>query len=208
MKNKNTICMILILFMVILVIIACFYVSSNKERIFGEVQNETASKKNDLKDESAFKKPTDVVDNPSVPVDPSDSQSEGEYGFKMITTYAEFDSLISRKDKNMYIVFGREGCYYCEQFVPVLKDIVKKYKVEVLYVDMAYLSQDDYANVINTPLTIPAKCSKTGEEIELKSGFGTPLSLFVNNQSTYSCIRGYKDKANLITLLKRNKYIK
>ena len=53
-----------------------------------------------------------------------------------------------------------------------------------------------------------AKCHKTGKEVELKEGFGTPLGLFIKNGETYDCVRGYKDRDNLLNIFKGINYIK
>lgn len=123
-----------------------------------------------------------------------------------ITSFAEYNRIINEK-KNTFIVFGKENCGFCKKYKPVLDKISAKYGVDVVYINMTLLNEDDYYNILNSDLTIPAKCAKEGTEIKLKNGFGTPLSLFVNQGKTYDCIRGYKDFETLEILLKTIGYI-
>jgi len=238
MKNKKNTGRYLIVAIIILIVIAIAYTTFNKDRVLsflntfekGNESNNSEKDKDELEEEKKEpSNPSDLDDIPSgddesdpsvspddepnkdnendPPVTP-DREPNEDYGFKKVTTYLEFESLLARQNKNTYFVFGRTGCYYCEQFVPVLQNVVEKYKIEVIYLDLAAFNPSDYSNVLNTSLTIPAKCSKTGQDTELRNGFGTPLSLFVNNKKTYSCIRGYKDEDKLVAALKANGYIK
>ncbi len=134
--------------------------------------------------------------------------AKDDFGLKVITDYIQFSSALNRIDENTFFVFGRTGCHYCELYEPVLKEIAAFYKIEIFYVNLAELSKEDTASIMNSNLIIPAKCSREGVDVSLNKGFGTPLTLFVKNSETYDCIRGYKDKANLIKSLKEIGYVK
>jgi hypothetical protein len=134
-----------------------------------------------------------VLENKIVPIDDdvSEDNSVENYGVVEITTYDEFLSLINR-DKNTFLVLGKTGCHY-----PVLTKIAEEYKIEIVYVNIAKLTAEDKKSVFNSTLTIPAKCTDSEVDVSLNSGFGTPLSLFVNSGTTYDCIRGYKNESDL-----------
>lgn len=137
----------------------------------------------------------------------SENESEShEVGVKIVGDYEEFKRLIER-DYNTFLVLGKTGCHYCELYLPVLNNISESYKIEIIYVDLLKITEDDYNAVMDSPLTIPSKCSLTGEDAFIKNGFGTPLTLFVNKGKTYDCIRGYQSESNLITSLKAVGYI-
>lgn len=213
MKNRNTVIKYIFVLILFLIGVAGVYASLNRDRIFsyadsGEVSNnDFQNKKEDESSSSSTKKPSENDDSATTSKPTYSSKNESSNpGLKIVTTYQDFISVVER-DINSFLVFGREGCHYCELYKPVLKSVADLYKIEVAYVDMAKLSREDYQSVLNSSLVIPAKCSKTGEDAELSKGFGTPLSLFVRNSTTYDCIRGYKDNVNLINSLKDIGYV-
>lgn len=213
MKNKNFVVKGLFVLIMVLVSVAGVYAGVNKDRIFSYADSKAVSKNEgksiqNKKDDNSSS--IDVVidskpDEPEKPDYGSENVSETP-GLKVITTYSEFAEL-ANSDKNTFFVFGREGCHYCDLYKPVLKEVANLYKIEIAYVELTKLSNEDYQSVMNSSLVIPAKCSNTGEDVALSKGFGTPLSLFVNNGNTYECIRGYKDNVNLINSLKDIGYV-
>ncbi len=185
MKNRNFICAGLLSLIILLTgITACYYVVKKDAYDKSLINTE----KNDKDDVEASNK------------------VEDKDLLTTVTTYSDFVKYLNR-DKNTFFVFGKENCSYCMSYKPVLNKVISEYNIEVVYVELNKLSQDDYHNVLNTSLTIPAKCTKENKDILLKEGFGTPLSLFTNNGSTYDCIRGYKNHDTLVGLLKQIGYI-
>ena len=149
MKNKKNTGRYLIVAIIILIVIAIAYTTFNKDRVLsflntfekGNESNNSEKDKDELEEEKKEpSNPSDLDDIPSgddesdpsvspddepnkdnendPPVTP-DREPNEDYGFKKVTTYLEFESLLARQNKNTYFVFGRTGCYYCEQFVPV-----------------------------------------------------------------------------------------
>ncbi len=212
MNNENVISKLLIVLIVCMLGLTFVYTFINKDRIFktvdvpnpNAVSNGNATQTGQTNSDNQPTMPKDDLDDMG---DAGENASENP-GLKTITTYAEFARLIARPDTNTFLVLGRKGCYYCEQYAPILTEVADIYKLEIQYVDMAALTTTDYNAVLNSGLTIPAKCSKTGEDVDLSKGFGTPLTLFVRNNETFDCIRGYKDRARLISSLKSIGYIK
>lgn len=129
---------------------------------------------------------------------------------KSLIRVNDYDKFIeyANRNENTFIVFGKKNCHYCELYLPVLESIVEKYNADIVYVDMKELSKEDFNKVLNTQLVIPGKCTNSGEDNLIKNGFGTPLSLFVNNGQTYDCIRGYKTIDSMVPLLDSIGYIK
>lgn len=164
---------------------------------------------------------TEKEDNPSHPIQKPENngntiddeakkhlgKNSGEIGLKTPTTFAEFDALVKR-DADAMFVFGRTGCGYCENYYPVLEDVANSEKIEIIYINLANLSEEHYQAVLNADITIPGRCVKEGVDKKLVEGFGTPLSLFINKGETYNCIRGYKNKTDLLKTLKKAGYIR
>lgn len=202
MKNRSLICKCLLSLIIILSGITISYAYINKNIIFSEEEDSSSVLKVDNeddrndKDQIAQKNPTYESINKS-----------DDPGLKYINTFEQFNALATREDVNTYFVFGRDGCHYCESFKPILEEVATLYKIQIHYIDMAFLSSDDYQMLIGSQLNIPSKCSKTGEDTSLSKGFGTPLTLFVRGNKTYDCIRGYKNRDNLIDSLNDVGYI-
>lgn len=184
MKKRNFVSSGLLLLIVVLIGIAASYYYFKKDS-FQEVGN-----------------PNNVVEEK--PEEKTESV-QSKY-LKKITTYEEFQEYANR-DESTFFVLGRTGCHFCERYLPVLNSVSNEYKIEIVYVDFKKLSEEDYKKVMNGGLTIPGKCTKTGEEISLSQGFGTPVSLFVRNNQTYDCIRGYNEKDKLVSSLQKIGYI-
>lgn len=204
MKNREFLSRYLIVLILFLVGVTFVYTFINRSRFMSKA--DTPNIGIDDKVSKSDRDAQAVVSDPSASVYSSSNEVENP-GLKIVSTYEAFNELASRENIKAFFVFGRKGCHYCDLYQPILKEVAELYKIEVAYIDMAALASDDYDKVLHAPLKIPAKCSKTGEETDLSYGFGTPLSLFVDNYTTYDCIRGYKEKMNLITSLRDIGYI-
>jgi len=124
-----------------------------------------------------------------------------------VTNYDDFNYYM-KQNYNVFMVFGKQVCHFCSLYKPVLERVQKEYNRPIVYVDLSELSREDYSKVLNSSLVIPAKCTNVNADTPISQGFGTPLSLFVNNGEVYDCIRGYKDYDTLVGLLKNIGYIK
>lgn len=115
----------------------------------------------------------------------------------------EFTKLSKDKNKVYMFVLGRDSCFYCNQFKIVYNTVADEYDLDnIYYIDSDSYNSTEYEKILDSGLKIPAKCSSTGEEVQLQSGFGTPLTLFTKNGKTIDCINGYTNKSSLITQLK------
>lgn len=100
-------------------------------------------------------------------------------------------------------VFGRDNCYYCQQFLPVVNTVAEENELEnVYYFDSNNYNQDEYEKIMKSDLYIPAECSADGNKAKLSDGFGTPLTLFTKNGKVIDCLSGYVNKESLISKLK------
>ena len=132
-------------------------------------------------------------------------KEETENNFMEATNYSDISNYIST-DKKM-IVIGRTGCIHCEKYKPTVKSASDEYKFSVMYIDIKTLIEDDLNSLLDSDILIPSKCTSTGMDSKLRDGFGTPLTLILENGKTYDCIRGNVDKNTLINSLREAKYI-
>ena len=121
-------------------------------------------------------------------------------------TYEDILSFLESKEECM-LVIGRKGCHYCDIYKPVLESASNIYKFEYMYVDVLELSESDRGLLLNSDIVVPGKCRSEGIDGYLKDGFGTPLTLFIQNKTSYNCIRGYVDEYNLVNVLKEISFI-
>lgn len=127
--------------------------------------------------------------------------AEEDIAYKTVSTYKEYMSLVNSK-KTIMAVFGRNSCGWCNKYKPVYNDVAAEYGLDIYYFDSDSFNSTEYSKILNSGLTIPAKCSSTKVEVPLSNGFGTPLTLFTNNGKVIGCIGGYTNKSGLISELK------
>lgn len=129
--------------------------------------------------------------------------SEDLIRYKEPKNAKEFNSLAKDKNKVNMFVFGRDSCFYCNQFKIVYNTVIEEYNLDsIFYIDSDKYDSEEYQKIMDSGLKIPAKCNNTGEEVTLQQGFGTPLTLFTKNGKVIDCIQGYVSKKNLTTQLK------
>lgn len=108
--------------------------------------------------------------------------------------YEGYDAAIN-SDTDKLIVVAQTGCSYCEQAKPVLNQIAKDNEVEVNWLDITTLSEDEQAKVTNS-LDI------------FSEDFGTPLIMIVKNNKVVDSIQGFESKEKYVTFLQDNDFIK
>lgn len=126
---------------------------------------------------------------------------EDEIYYKTFKTYDEFMKIVKSKKVAM-IVFGRDTCGWCNKFKPTYNDVANEYNLDIYYVDSGSFDSTEYSKIMKSDLKILAKCTDTGTETSLSSGFGTPLTLFTKSGKTIDCISGYTNRSGLLSHLK------
>lgn len=122
--------------------------------------------------------------------------------YKVPKDAKEFNTLIKDKKKVNMFVFGRDTCFYCNQFKIVYNTVIDENDLDsIYYIDSDTFDADEYDKIMDSGLMIPAKCN-SGTEKRLQAGFGTPLTLITKGGKVIDCINGYTNKNNLLTQLK------
>ena len=128
--------------------------------------------------------------------------SEDMSHYKVLKTAKAYKKLVDDKKLVTMAVFGRDSCFYCNQFKPVYNTVAEEYNLNIYYFDSDSYDKTEYASIMKMGLMIPASCSDTQKEVELSQGFGTPLTLFTKNGKVIDCISGYIGKKELVSKLK------
>ena len=118
-------------------------------------------------------------------------------GKKEFTTYheidyAEFNKMVENNE-SFPLVIGSSTCSACSLFKPTMESFISKYQIEVFYIDISKLSEDDY-NFFKSTI-----------------GFSsTPTTIFFedgNQTSVYYRIVGSESFSGVVEAYKRMGYI-
>lgn len=121
--------------------------------------------------------------------------------YKVAKDAEAYKKLVKDKKTVTMAVFGRDNCFYCNQFKAVYNTVAEQKELDIYYFDSLTYDEEEYQSIMDLGLTVPASCSDDDKEFKLESGFSTPLTLFTKNGKVIDCISGYINKEKLITKL-------
>lgn len=118
-------------------------------------------------------------------------------GSKRLSTYTEisydeFNNMVNDK-KSFPLVIGSSTCSACSVFKPTMESFIRKYQVEVFYIDLSKLSEDD-SNKLNSVINFKS----TPTTVFFKDGLQT---------SVYYRLVGSESFSNVVDAYKRMGYI-
>lgn len=105
--------------------------------------------------------------------------------------YSDYKSMIE-EGKTFVILIVREGCTYCEQFAPVVKEVVEEKKLPVYSIDISTLEENETEEFQNSN-----KYLKNNE-------WGTPTTLVLQGNEVVDSLSGYTEKDKLVKFLDKN----
>ena len=140
--------------------------------------------------------PEDVPE-PIGEIDPTDAETS----FNEITTYNQFLENLKERETTI-LVLGRTGCHYCDMYKPILTKITTEHDVKISYIDAVAIDSNEYNKIASLGLVIPTKCVCSNTDTTLGGSYGTPVTLFIKNNQTYDCMRGYTEESELISKLR------
>lgn len=118
-------------------------------------------------------------------------------GSKKLTTYTEIsyqDYVSMMENKESFpLVIGSATCSACSLFKGTMESFISKYQVNVRYIDISKLSEEDYNSLMT--------------EVNFSS---TPTTIFVENgkhTSVYQRIVGAESLSNVVSAYKKQGYI-
>lgn len=112
----------------------------------------------------------------------------GEVGLNQIT-YDEYKKMVDDGDA-FIVIIEREGCTYCQQYMPIVEEVVKENKVAINYIDTDTLTEEEFNEL-----------STTNKYLK-KNNWGTPTTLFMLGDRIVDSIGGYVDKDSVLEFLK------
>ena len=107
----------------------------------------------------------------------------GKVGLNEIT-YSEYKEMVDNGDA-FVVVIEREGCYYCQQYMPLLEEYVKKNKIAITFI-----------NTDNLTTAESQELSTTNSYLK-KNKWGTPTTLFMIGSRVVDSIGGYVEMESI-----------
>ena len=112
----------------------------------------------------------------------------GEVGLNQIT-YSDYKKMVEDGDA-FVVVIERAGCGYCQMYMPILEEYVKKRQIAVTYIDTDTLTEDEFNELSNTNKYLK------------KNNWGTPTTLFMLGDKVIDVIGGYVEKDSIDNFFK------
>lgn len=108
-------------------------------------------------------------------------------------SYKQLNKML--KSKNDFVLFiGSSECSHCKDYEVTLNKIIGKYNIDIKYIDVKKLSDDEYSEITaKFPIT------------------GTPTTIFIEDgeeKDTYNRIVGSVKYSKILDRLKDNNYVK
>lgn len=168
----------IIIFLSLVVIVGLVYVISDK--VSNHEYNKTTSQPGQVENENPLLEPgEEISDDEKAPLASMDVQ-----GLK---------KAISNK-QHKFVFLGSEYCGWCNYQKPILQYLVYKYDVEINYLNVGEMTEDEY----NTLASLH----------EDLASFGTPTFLVVDGGKITVVDSGARGTKAMETLLKDNGFIK
>lgn len=112
----------------------------------------------------------------------------GEVGLNQIS-YSEYKEMVDNGDA-FIVVIEREGCSYCQLYMPILEEVVEEEKIAINYIDTETLTEDEFNEL-----------SRTNKYLK-KNNWGTPTTLFMLGDRIVDSIGGYVEKDSVLEFIK------
>ncbi len=144
--------------------------------------------KNCDKSYSGSSEPTVKTNNETATEIPTEEQSE--------LNNIDIDKYLSLKEgsEKAIIYIARPTCYYCSQQEPIMKNIVYTYGITVNYLNTDKLTDEGQEKLIKS-------------DDYFSEGYGTPLTLIVQNNEIVAKKEGLTSKDDLISFFKEHGFI-
>ena len=108
----------------------------------------------------------------------------GEVGLNQIT-YSDYENMVNNGDA-FVLVIEREGCSYCQLYMPIVEEYAKEVGVSINYIDTDTLTEEEF------------ELLSTKNSYLKKTQWGTPTTLFMLGNRVIDAIGGYVEKETIV----------
>ena len=116
------------------------------------------------------------------------------------------------KNKEIIVFMGRQGCYWCSLYAPIISLEAQDNKFDVYYLDFGKIIDftSSPASIADeaTYKALMAWLEASDFADDVQEGIGTPMTFFVKNNKIVNMINGYTDQDSLEAYLKKEGFIK
>ena len=130
-----------------------------------------------------------AVKNPKLDIELPVSLS-GEAGYTSLA-YSEYEEKINNEE-TFLVVIVKDGCGYCEAYIPILKEVAEEYQIPINYINLTDLTSEEQQKLVQSNSYL-----KTRE-------WGTPTTLLLYGNKVINSIGGYVEKDTLVNFVKEN----
>ncbi len=102
------------------------------------------------------------------------------------------------KDKKVMSVIGRDSCPACTSYKPIYSAVGSEYDIDIYYINIDILNEEELSKILHSDLTIPGKCHSSEEDVPLADLESVPLTLFTENGKVIDCEVGVVQRGSLI----------
>lgn len=106
--------------------------------------------------------------------------------------YSDLEKALKNGDKK-FVFLGSDGCSWCNYQKPILKYLVYKYGVDIYYLNLGYVSSNDYT-----------KITQLHDDL---ASFGTPTFIVVDGGKVTVVEQGARGTDAMVNLLSTNGFI-
>lgn len=107
----------------------------------------------------------------------------------------DYKTAACSQDINIVYIM-RDGCSYCEMMQPIINEVVKENKLNIVTIDIAKLDEAGYNELNSTNMYLK------------NTEWGTPTTLIVQNGKVINALVGYREKDVLVEFFKANSVMK
>lgn len=112
----------------------------------------------------------------------------GEVGLNQIS-YNDYAAMVENNE-SFVVVIERAGCYYCQQYMPLLEEYADNMQIAINYIDTDTLSEEEM-NLLST----------TNNYLK-KNQWGTPTTLMMVGERVVDSISGFVEMDSIDAFFK------
>lgn len=105
-------------------------------------------------------------------------------------SYDDYDAMLS-EEKTFILVISREGCGYCDMYLPIIKEVAEEEQLPIYSVDLATFTEEE-----------SAAFSESNSFLK-KGDWGTPTTLILKGSEVIDKLSGYTEKESVIEFFEK-----
>lgn len=126
------------------------------------------------------------------------SKKEPSKSYVLDTTAEQYFELFNGEEKSV-VLLASDTCTYCIKFQPTVKKLSSDYELNVYYVNVNTITEDNYIRIHDASASLKEKYNSYGQPV-----IPTPTTVIVQNGAEVAALEGNNDYDTLEKFLKDN----